>query len=125
VALNTVGHLYIKVEEPEKAEPFFIEAEGIFGDLIDRVPTSDEFRRGLAMVRFGLAEAAYQRQQWTQAIDLYSEAIAAFLSQKAGLRRSDRDWIQKGYLRQASAYQSLGNPLGMQTSLQLARSIGP
>jgi tetratricopeptide (TPR) repeat protein len=90
VALNTVGHLYIKVEEPEKAEPLFIEAEGIFGDLIDRVPTSDEFRRGLAMVRFGLAEAAYQRQQWTQAVDLYSEAIAAFLSQKAGLGLPDR-----------------------------------
>jgi serine/threonine protein kinase len=90
VALNTVGHLYIKVEEPDKAEPLFIEAEGIFGDLIDRVPTSDEFRRGLAMVRFGLAESAYKRQQWTQAVDLYSEAIAAFLSQKAGLGLPDR-----------------------------------
>ena len=125
IALNSVGHLLVKAHEHEKAEPLFIEAESIYRGLIDRIPQSDECRIGLARSSFGLAESAFQNRQWVRAIDLYSDAIASFISLNGGPRSSVRGWIRESYLRQASAYESMGNPTGMQTSLQFADSIGP
>lgn len=123
VALHTVGSLRIKSDAAEQAEALFIEAEGLFRGLIDRAPTSQELRTGLAQMQLNRAESARQKGDWARSVDFYQQTITLLQNETAESHPLLRAWIKQSYLGQASAYEALGDQRAMQACLTLASSL--
>jgi tetratricopeptide (TPR) repeat protein len=123
VALGVVGSLQTKTNQSDEAQALFEEAEGLYRGLIDRLPSSNDYRNGLAKMHLNRAELARQKERWEQSVELYQQAIAIFEKGNAKSRQPERGWLKQCYLGQASAYEAMGDQQAMQRCLGLANSL--
>jgi serine/threonine protein kinase len=123
VALGVVGSLQTKTNQSDEAQALFEEAEGLYRGLIDRLPSSNDYRNGLAKMNLNRAELARQKERWEQSVELYQQAIAIFEKGNAKSRQPERGWLKQCYLGQASAYEAMGDQQAMQRCLGLANSL--